>query len=87
MNFPVDRRAPIDHDGCMSNALTADDLSDLRAIEKGAHAGRDGRRNLRTAELDDHGVRLVGLGLVTIRAGHLELTEAGWCELEARDAA
>jgi hypothetical protein len=68
----------------MNNALTADDVTDLAAVIKGAHAGRDGRRNLRTSELDDHGARLAGLGLVTVRSGHIEMTEAGWCELFER---
>lgn len=68
----------------MNNVLTDDDLSDLKALERGAHGGRDGRRNLRTSELDDHGARLIGFGLVAERAGHIELTESGYAELEAR---
>ena len=69
----------------MNNALTADDLTDLVAIRKGAPGMSCAVRDLRTSELDDHGARLIGLGLAEEYAAHVRLTEAGYCELEARD--
>lgn len=67
----------------MNNALTAEDVSDLKAIVDGMPS-RHGRRCLRVAELDDFGKRLVSFGFATVREGHLEPTEAAHVELEAR---
>lgn len=71
----------------LNAALTADDLSDLRAVADGARNPDGSRRNLRATELDDRGARLIGLGLVVGVSSHIVMTEAGWAELEARDAA
>jgi hypothetical protein len=68
----------------MNNALTADDLSDLAAIKRGASNPDGSWRYLRASELDDGGAKLIGLGLAEECAGHVELTEAGHVELEER---
>lgn len=68
----------------MNNALTADDLLDLAAVKLGGSHSDGSPRYLRTSEIDDHGVRLIGAGLVEVVNGHLALTVAGVVEADER---
>jgi len=68
----------------MNNALTADDLSDLAAIKRGASNPDGSPRCLRASELEDGGARLVGLELAERVGSHVALTVAGAVEAEAR---
>lgn len=68
----------------MNDALTQDDVTDMVAIRKGATNPDGSRRSLRVSEVEDAGDRLWHLGLASVRFEHVELTEAGHVELEAR---
>lgn len=68
----------------MNNALSTDDVADLDSIIKGTTDAHGNRRNLRTSELEDGGVRMCGFGFATVINGHVLPTEAGHVELEAR---
>jgi hypothetical protein len=50
----------------MNNALTADDLTDLAAVAE--QTGSDSSKCIRAGQLDDHGARLLELGLVEVRS-------------------
>lgn len=75
----------------MNSALTADDLSDLDAVARATSS--NWRTSLRAGELDDHGARLIELGLVEVRhdgwpgipgSKRLGVTDAGLDELHER---
>ncbi len=75
----------------MNNALTADDLADLAYL--GSNTGSDAGQCARASQLDDHGAKLIGLGLAEVRreavygvpgSARLGITDAGLDELFER---
>jgi hypothetical protein len=75
----------------MNNALTADDLSDLAYL--GSSTGGDAAQCARASQLDDHGAKLIGLGLAEVRreavhgvvgSERIGITDAGLDELFER---